>query len=83
MDELTTEISQGRFDGRVTNIDDSNEIGRLCWHVNDMLDQLETYFREETTAFRHHLDGKFFRKVLPVGLHGGFKRGHAKPECPA
>lgn len=75
LDELTTEISQGRFDGRVTNIDDSNEIGRLCWHVNDMLDQLETYFREEITAFRHHLDGKFFRKVMPDGLHGGFSDG--------
>jgi hypothetical protein len=40
-----------------------------------MLDQLETYFREESTTFRNHLDGKFFRKTFPVGLHGGFKRG--------
>jgi methyl-accepting chemotaxis protein len=75
LDELTKEISQGRFSGRITGIDDGNEIGRLCWHVNDMLDQLETYFREETTTFRHHLDGKFFRKTLPVGLHDGFSRG--------
>ena len=75
LDDLTTEISLGRFSGRITGIDDSNEIGRLCWHVNDMLDQLETYSREENTTFRHHLDGKFFRKTFPVGLHGGFKRG--------
>ena len=75
LDDLTHEISLGRFSGRITGIDDNNEIGRLCWHVNDMLDQLETYFREESTTFRHHLDGKFFRKTIPVGLHGGFKRG--------
>lgn len=75
LDELTKEISLGRFNGRITGIDDGNEIGRLCWNVNDMLDQLEAYFREETTSFRHHLDGKFFRKTLPAGLHGGFNRG--------
>ena len=75
LDELTREVSLGRFGDRITGIDDSNEIGRLCWHMNDMLDQMETYFREETTTFRLHLDGKFFRKTLPVGLHGGFQRG--------
>ncbi len=75
LDALTKEISQGTFGGRITGIDDSNEIGRLCWHVNDMLDQLETYFREETTTFRYHLDNKFFRKTIPAGLHGGFKKG--------
>jgi len=75
LDDLTKEISQGRFSGRITGIHDHDEIGRLCWHINDMLDQLETYFREENTTFRYHLDGKFFRKTFPVGLHGGFKRG--------
>jgi len=75
LDAITHEISLGRFSSRISGIDDSNEIGRLCWHVNDMLDQLETYFREETTTFRYHLDGKFFRKTLPDGLHGGFHRG--------
>jgi len=75
LDDLTKEISHGRFSGRITGIRDQDEIGRLCWHINDMLDQLETYFREESTTFRYHLDGKFFRKTFPVGLHGGFKRG--------
>jgi methyl-accepting chemotaxis protein len=75
LDHLTTEISQGRFDGRITEVADSDELGRLCWHMNDMLDQLETYFREEGTAFRLHVDGQYFRKAFPNGLHGGFKRG--------
>jgi methyl-accepting chemotaxis protein len=75
LDALVGEISQGRFSGRITGVTESAEIGRLCWHINDMLDQLETYFREESTTFRSHLDGHFFRKSLPVGLHGGFRRG--------
>jgi methyl-accepting chemotaxis protein len=75
LDRLTTEISEGRFDGRIIGVTDSDELGRLCWHMNDMLDQLETYFREEATAFRLHVDGQYFRKAFPAGLHGGFKRG--------
>ena len=75
LDEITTEISLGRFGNRITGVSDADEIGRLCWHMNDMLDQLETYFREEATAFRLHIDGKYFRKSFPEGLHGGFKKG--------
>ncbi|MDP2431110.1 MAG: methyl-accepting chemotaxis protein [Pseudomonadota bacterium] len=75
LDRLTSEIRQGRFDGRITGVGDHDEIGQLCWQMNDMLDQLETYFREETTAFALHVDGKFHRKAFPAGLHGGFKRG--------
>ncbi len=75
LDQLTTQISRGQFDQRVTGIRDTDELGQLCWHMNDMLDQLETYFREESTAFALHIDGKFYRKAFPAGLHGGFKHG--------
>jgi methyl-accepting chemotaxis protein len=75
LDHLTTEISQGRFDQRVTGMSDADELGRLCWHMNDMLDQLEAYFREETTSFRVHIAGKSYRKAFPTGLHGSFKSG--------
>jgi methyl-accepting chemotaxis protein len=75
LSEIVKEVSAGRFCRRVTGIDASNEIGRLCWQINDMLDQLETFNREQATTFRQHIDGKFHRKALPVGLHGGFKKG--------
>ena len=75
LDEITTLISQGRFGNRITGINAADELGQLCWHVNDMLDQLETYFREEATAFRLHIDGKYFRKSFSDGLHGGFRKG--------
>jgi methyl-accepting chemotaxis protein len=75
LSELVQEVSAGRFQRRITHIDASTEIGQLCWHMNDMLDQLETFNREQATTFRHHLDGKFYRKAMPVGLHGGFAKG--------
>ena len=75
LSEVLQEVSAGRFKRRITHIDDSTEIGRLCWHMNDMLDQLETFNREQASTFRHHVDGKFYRKAMPTGLHGGFARG--------
>jgi methyl-accepting chemotaxis protein len=75
LDEITTEISLGKFGNRITGVNDKDEIGLLCWHMNDMLDQVETYFREETTTFRLHVAGKFDRKTFSEGLHGGFRKG--------
>ncbi len=72
---LIREVAQGRFHRRVTGIDEGNEVGQLCWEINEMLDQLETFMREQATSFRQHLDGQFTRKALPMGLHGGFRKG--------
>jgi methyl-accepting chemotaxis protein len=75
LSELVQEVSAGRFCHRVTGVDNGNEIGLLCLQINDMLDQLETFNREQATTFRQHIDGKFHRKALPAGLHGGFRKG--------
>jgi methyl-accepting chemotaxis protein len=73
LERITSEIATGRLDSRVTHIDMGSPMGELCWRINDMLDQLETYFREVATPFRYHIDGKFFRKAVGTGLHGEFK----------
>jgi methyl-accepting chemotaxis protein len=73
---VVDEVAQGKFNGRVTGISkNQDELGMLCWSVNDMLDQLNTFFREQGTSFRANLDGKFYREALPTGMHGGFKKG--------
>lgn len=75
LNALVKEVAQGRFNNRVTEVDESTELGMLCWNLNDMLDQLGTFFREQGTTFRSNLEGKFYRKTMPVGLHGGFRKG--------
>ncbi|MDE2132028.1 MAG: CZB domain-containing protein [Betaproteobacteria bacterium] len=72
---LIREVAQGRFNRRITEVSDAGELGQLCWNLNDMLDQLGTFFREQETTFRSNLEGKFFRRTQPVGLHGGFRKG--------
>lgn len=70
------EVAQGKFNSRVTGISEArDEISLLCWSINDMLDQLGTFFREQETSFRSNLSGNFYRLAMGVGLHGGFKKG--------
>jgi methyl-accepting chemotaxis protein len=73
---VVDEVAQGKFNSRVTGIAESHdELSLLCWSVNDMLDQLNTFFREQETSFRSNLDGKFYRESVHGGLRGGFKKG--------
>lgn len=75
---ITQEVAQGRFDSRITGIAADDAIGGLCWNINDMLDQIEPYFREVSTTFRHAGEGKFYRLAQPTGLHGAFRTGLSK-----
>jgi len=70
---LVSEVAAGRVTGRIVNIGEKDAIGELCWHMNNMLDQLETCFREQQTVLRMASGGRFFRKAQPVGLHGVFR----------
>jgi methyl-accepting chemotaxis protein len=76
--KVIDEVAGGKFNNRVTGIADArDEISQLCWSLNDMLDQLGTFFREQETSFRLNLEGKFYRVAVFGGLHGGFKKGLA------
>jgi len=70
--KVADEVSAGHFDMRITHIEHEDEIGSLSWKINDMLDQLEAYFREVSTSFNYASEGKFFRQAFPQGLHGTF-----------
>ena len=70
---IADEAAQGRFEGRVTGIVKQDEFGRLAIAINEMLDQLESYFREVATAFQYTSEHKYFRKTMPTGLHGTFR----------
>ena len=70
--KLAGEVAAGRVNGRISNIGREDELGRLCWGMNDMLDQLEACFREQRKVMEHAAEGKFYRKAQTAGLHGVF-----------
>ncbi len=71
--EIMDDASHGYFGQRITNINVEKELYNMAWHINDMLDQIEPFFREVNTTFKSASKGKFYRKTQADGLHGDFK----------
>ncbi|MCS6787614.1 MAG: methyl-accepting chemotaxis protein [Thiobacillaceae bacterium] len=73
---ITDSVAQGRFNVRTTHIHRLQPcLQPLAWALNDMLDQLEAFNREQAAAFRAHLERRFYRLTQPTGLRGGFRKG--------
>ncbi len=76
MEQLGTvarDVAAGRLGGRIVSIGRQDELGAICWHFNDMLDQLEACFREQRTALAMAAQRKYYRLTQPFGLHGEFR----------
>ena len=43
--------------------------------LNNLLDVIDAYVRESTAAIQASSEGRFFRRLLPGGLKGAFRRG--------
>lgn len=69
---MAKELSDGRFEYRITDIKNQDELGQAAWHLNDAVDQFETYLRDVASSFRNARNGNFQRGVFSTGLHGGF-----------
>ncbi|MDP2809375.1 MAG: methyl-accepting chemotaxis protein [Rhodocyclaceae bacterium] len=72
MAQVMQEAAVGCANSRITGIERVDELGRLCWNINDMLDQMETCFREQRNVLTYAAEGKFFRRALSAGLRGVF-----------
>ena len=66
--------SQGELHHRITNTKGLGELGLVAWELNDLLDLIETYFKELDTSFAYVARGDFHRSPLGVGLPGNMKR---------
>ncbi len=73
LQQTLSEVAAGKLTGRITQIGEKDAIGELCWNINNVLDQIETSFREQETVFRMAGESKYFRKAQPNGLHGAYK----------
>ncbi len=71
--EVARQSAAGRVGGRVTGLAHNDMLSRACWDINDMLDQLETCFREQRTALSCASKGAFERRAQVVGVHGVFR----------
>jgi methyl-accepting chemotaxis protein len=71
--EVARDSSHGHVDVRVTGIDIDGVVGDTCWAINEVLDQLEAVFREQSTVFELAVGGKSTRLAQEKGLRGVFR----------
>lgn len=60
----------GDLHHRITDTAGLGEIGKIAWELNDVLDIMETYFKEVNTCFRRVSEGAFHRRAYSDGLPG-------------
>ncbi len=70
---VAEEIANGCLGSRITQIRRTDELGRVSRNFNNMLDQLETCFREQRAALACASENRFYRHMQAEGLHGVFR----------
>jgi methyl-accepting chemotaxis protein len=76
--QVMNDAGAGNTEGRITGIGNSGSLGKLCWAVNDALDQLEALLREQCAALDHVSESGVLRTVQEAGLHGEFRKSAAR-----
>lgn len=71
--EVLNAATNGNFGKRIVQMKCKDDFQQISWALNEMLDQLEAYFREVQTSASHISEGHSFRKPMPVGLHGSIR----------
>lgn len=70
IENTISRAAKGELFHRITNIDETEDIGRLAWSINDLLDQFEAFSRDLDTSLKLVSEGKTHRRMLTAGLHG-------------
>lgn len=68
-------IAQGDFEARILSIPENDGAAELPRTINDMIDGCDAFVREATAAMDAVHHNKYFRRILPGGLHGALLLG--------
>ncbi|QOG12669.1 methyl-accepting chemotaxis protein [Arcobacter sp. FWKO B] len=70
--EIAQKVAAGSLYHRIVNIDETEEIGKVAWALNDVLDQFEIFSRDMDNSLRQIAIGRSYRRMLSDGLNGDF-----------
>jgi methyl-accepting chemotaxis protein len=68
-------IAAGDFEARILAIPEHDSAAELLHAVNDMIDGCDAFVREATAAMDAVQHNKYFRRIVPGGLHGALLLG--------
>ena len=66
--------NEGELYHRITNTKGLGEIGKVAWELNEMLDIMESYFKEINSCFQQASEGNHDRYALGDGFPGLLKK---------
>ncbi|MGM0533857.1 MAG: methyl-accepting chemotaxis protein [Campylobacterota bacterium] len=72
LEEVTNQAAQGHLEGRITQIDPGDPLGKTAWNINDLLDQIEAFMRDTETSVYEASHGNTHRNIDPHGMKGKF-----------
>jgi len=73
--DVCRKIALGDFEARIMAAPAVGGIGELLHAINDMIDGCDAFVREATAAMTAVHHNKYYRRILPGGLHGGLLQG--------
>jgi len=65
-------VSQGDFEARITNIEETGAAGELLNSINRMIDRSDAYLRETRASLQYVEMNKYFRKICDRGMPGAY-----------
>jgi methyl-accepting chemotaxis protein len=72
--EVCRRPAEGDLESRLLHAPLEGDLGRLLHGINHMLDMTDAFVRESGASLEHAAHNKFFRRVIPRGMHGCFRR---------
>jgi methyl-accepting chemotaxis protein len=69
---VAQEAAKGVLEVRLVQFREGGELGRLAGHINRLLDLTEAFTKEAHAAMESANDRKYYRRIVPTGLRGGF-----------
>lgn len=73
MQTVLLRTNQGELYHRITQTRGMGEVGKVAWELNEMLDIMESYFKEINTCFSQAAKGNHYRYALADGFPGLLK----------
>jgi methyl-accepting chemotaxis protein len=70
--EVSQRVARGDFEARILDIKECGDMGRLRDLINAMIDHCDAFIREADASMHAVSQNRFFRRVLPRGMHGAF-----------
>ncbi len=70
--DISTLWRQGRFEARITHIKGDQDLCTFANNINSIIDNLEAFMREISTAIQCSQQGKYYRLAFPQGLNSAF-----------